>query len=138
MYSGGIPFMDILLNEVDWIDNLRFDEDYECEYVIVANAWIFQNCTIERRGEQYTALDSSGTERGWIQYYDVEGKEEHGKEKCIVVGRENKVVHDAPVNEKYPILVGRPTRLEAEYKRVGIGEIQTGFVKRWEISARVV
>ncbi|KAF2196213.1 hypothetical protein GQ43DRAFT_445320 [Delitschia confertaspora ATCC 74209] len=85
-YSGGIQFMNIAFNKVDWINNLRFDEECECDHAIVSNVWKYQNCTMELHEALYKVSDSDRMPRGWVQY-DVEDGKELDKERCIVVGR---------------------------------------------------
>ncbi|KAF2690916.1 HET-domain-containing protein [Lentithecium fluviatile CBS 122367] len=131
-YSGGIQFMDIPLGTVDWIDHLRFDEECECDHAIFSNLWKFQNCTMGLYEAQYAILDSFGEKRGWIQY-DVEGGKDHRKEQCVVVGRKS---HDGI--EEYYVLVVSPTSVDGEYRRVGIGLIQSDCVVGQRINVRVV
>ncbi|KAF2201403.1 HET-domain-containing protein [Delitschia confertaspora ATCC 74209] len=136
-YSGGIQFMNIPFNTVDWIDNLRFDEECECDHAIVSNVWKFENCMIELHGALYKISDSDGMPRGWVQY-DVEAGEELDKEGCIVVGRIKDNENDALGIKKYYILVVRPTSVDAEYKRVGIGLIQIEYLVSWGVNVRIV
>jgi hypothetical protein len=144
-YSGGIQFMDIPLGEVDWADNLRFDEECECDHAIIANLWAFHNCTMESSEAQYAVLDAGGAKIGWIQY-DVEEGEGLGKEWCIVVGKHRIEVDDevdddddnALDNEECYILIVRPKSVDAEYRRVGVGMIRSGYVARRRINVRVV
>ncbi|PQE12534.1 hypothetical protein CJF30_00002409 [Rutstroemia sp. NJR-2017a BBW] len=86
-YSGGIQFMDISLQEVDWIDNLRFDE--ERESTLIADVGKFRNCTLKPDGDHYVVLNFSRMESGWVRY-DVEDSEELWKPQCVVVGRTEK------------------------------------------------
>ncbi|KAH8723294.1 heterokaryon incompatibility protein-domain-containing protein [Phaeosphaeriaceae sp. PMI808] len=130
-YSGGIQFMDIPLGEVDWIDHLRFDE-CECDYAISSNLWTFQNCTMGPYEAQYAVLDSDGAKRGWIQY-DVEGSKDLRKEQCVVVGRKI----NSGIQEYY-VLVVRPTSVDGEYRRVGVGLIRSDCVVGQRINVRVV
>ncbi|KAF2196147.1 hypothetical protein GQ43DRAFT_499630, partial [Delitschia confertaspora ATCC 74209] len=136
-YSGGIQFMNIAFNAVHWIDNLRFDEECECDHAIVSNVWKFQNCTMELHGALYKILDSDGMPRGWVQY-DIEDGEELDKEWCIVVGRIEDNENDALGIKKYYILVVRPTSVHGEYKRVGIGLIQIEYLVSWGVNVRIV
>jgi hypothetical protein len=131
-YSGGIQFVDIPLGRVDWIDHLRFDEERECDHAIISNLWTFQNCTMGLYGAQYAVLDSDGAKRGWIQY-DVEGGKDLRKEQCVVVGRKS----NGGIEEYY-VLVVRPTRVDGEYRRIGVGLIQSDCVVGQRINVRVV
>jgi len=128
-YSGGIQFMDIPLGEADWVDHLQFDE--ECDHAITANLGTFQNCTMELDGARYAVL-SSGAERGWIQY-DVEGGKDLCKEQCVVVGRRS----NSGIAEYY-VLVVRSTSVDGEYRRIGVGLIQSDCVVGQRNNVRVV
>src|SRR2546421_368714 len=85
-YSGGIQFMNIPFGRVDWIDNVRFDKDWEL--ALIADLGGFRDCTTEPDGKHYEVLDSGGMKRGWIQY-DVEEGEELSKERCVVIGKKS-------------------------------------------------
>ena len=81
-------------------------------------------------GAQYVVLDSDGAKRGWIQY-DVEGSKDLRKEQCVVVGRMRG-------SGEYYVLVVRPTSVDGEYRRVGVGLIQSDYVVGQRINVRVV
>ncbi|KAH7046576.1 heterokaryon incompatibility protein-domain-containing protein [Macrophomina phaseolina] len=130
-YSGAIQFINIPFGSVDWINYLRFDE--ERDYAIIADVAAFTNCTMELHGKQYTVSDSSGTERGWIRY-DVEDGEELCQERCVVVG----MVRNGRFKDCCYIMIVRPTGVDGEYRRVGVGLIHSGRVVRWKINVRVV
>lgn len=127
-YGGGIQFMDIPLGKVDWTDHLLFDEERECNHAIIANLWAFQNCMIEVHEAQYAVLDPNGVKRGWI-HYDDEGGEDRRKEQCVVVGR---------VSNEYYVLAVRSTGVDGEYRRTGIGLIQSDYVVGQRADIRVV
>lgn len=131
-YSGGIQFMDIPFGKVDWIDDLRFDEECDCDHAIIADVGVFQDCLMRPHGKRCAVLDSGGKERGWIQY-DAEDGGELCKEQCVVVGRTEK-----SCVEEYYILVIRPTRVDSKYRRVGVGMIHSDYVVRRGINVRVV
>ncbi|CAG5158159.1 uncharacterized protein ALTATR162_LOCUS5014 [Alternaria atra] len=133
-YSGGIQFMDIPLGEVDWIDHLRFDEEREYGHAIIANLWTFQNCMIEVHEAQHAVLDPSRVKRGWMQY-DVEGGEDIRKEDCVVMGRRRKSNSDI---EEYYVLVVRSTSVDGEYRRAGVGLIQSDYVVAQRTNIRLV
>lgn len=120
--------MDINFGRVEWIDHLGFDEDRECDHAIITNLWAFHNCTIGLHEAQYTVLDSNGVKRGWIQY-DVEVGKDLRKEQCVVVGRHS---------VEYYILAVRPTHVDGEYRRVGVGSIENHCVVGQKIDIRVV
>lgn len=132
--SGGLHFMDkdIPFNSVDWIDDLRFDEEYE--YALVADVGKFRDgMKLDRK---HTVLDSGNEERGWIKYDTEKDKDEESKdlckERCVVVGRKSKEV------KEYYIIVVKPTSVDGEYRRVGVGLIQSDYMARQRLNARVV
>lgn len=138
-YNGGIQFMDkdIPFGAVDWINNLRFDK--KREHALVAKVGKFRDgmkLDGMKLNGKHTVLDSGDEERGWIQY-DVKGKDEESRdlceERCIVVGKKAKEI------AKYYILVVKPTNeIEGEYRRVGVGMIESGYVVRQLADVRVV
>lgn len=132
-YSGCIELLDVPLGEVDWVDHLMFDE--ECEHALITNASTFKKLVAKANKKQYAVLDSDGSKRGWIEY-DVGDSEELVEEWCVVVGRTREV--DATGDEEYYILVIRPTDVDNDYRRVGIGLIPSSCVVGPEISVRVV
>ncbi|KAH7111797.1 heterokaryon incompatibility protein-domain-containing protein [Dendryphion nanum] len=145
-YSGGIQFVDIPLGRVDWIDQLRFDEECEYHHALISNLWTFQNCTTGLYKAQHVVLDSDGAKKGWIQY-DIEGGKDLRREQCVVVGRKHKFEGDVETEdgdcsalgaEEYYILVIRPTGVDREYKRIGVGLIQSDCVVGQRINVRVV
>jgi len=84
-------------------------------------------------------LDFGGTKRGWIQY-DVEEDEDLFKERCVVTGKKSIKDKDGDrldVKEYY-ILVVRPTSVDGEYKRVGVGLIQSNYVLGQRFDVRVM
>jgi hypothetical protein len=135
-YNGGIQFMDIPFGTVDWIDNLRFDKGREL--ALITDVGEFRDCTMEPDGKHY-AIRDSGRKRGWIQY-DVEEDEDLFKERCVVAGKKSIKDKDGDrldVKEYY-ILVVRPTSVDGEYKRVGVGLIQSDYVVRRRFNVRVI
>ncbi|KAF2189976.1 HET-domain-containing protein [Zopfia rhizophila CBS 207.26] len=125
-YDGGIQFMDIPFGEVDWNDKLRFNKEHK--HALVTDIGVFWKCSMEKRDTRYAILDLSKGKRGWIQY-DIEASGDLHTEWCVVVGRRNK---------KYYILVVRPTSVDGEYRRVGVGRIQSDYVVRQRLDVRVV
>lgn len=122
--------MDTPLGKVDWIDHLQFDEERECDHAIVTNLWTFQNCTIGLHEAQYAVLDPNGVKRGWIQY-DIEGGKDLREEQCVVVGRKHGT-------GEYYVLVVRSTGVDGEYKRTGVGLIQSYYVVGQRANIRVL
>ena len=115
---------------VDWIDLLQFDDERECDHAIITNLWPFQSCRIGLHEAQYVALDSNGVKRGWIQY-DVESGKDLREEHCVVVGRKHCI-------DEYYILVVSSTSVDGEYKRTGVGMIQSDYVVGRRTNIRVV
>lgn len=141
-YDGGIQFMDIPFGDVDWMVNLRFKKKHKHEWfnengkhALVTDIGGFQNCGLEQRNTNYVILDSNKAERGWIQY-DVEASENFRVERCVVVGRESR--ENELGQRKYYILVVRPTSVDSEYTRVGVGWIQSDYVTRQRLNVRIV
>jgi hypothetical protein len=141
-YNGGIQFMHISIQKVEWMINLRFNKKHRYGWfnkkgksALVTDIGVFQNCGLEKRDTSYAILDSDKAERGWIRY-DLEASEGLDAERCVVVGRE------AYENElglrKYYILVVRPTSVDNKYTRVGVGWIQSDYVTRQRRNMRVV
>lgn len=130
-YSGGIQFMDIPLGKVDWINHLCFDEERERDHAIITNLWTFENCTIGLHEAQYVVLDPKGMEIGWIQY-DVGGREDLREKQCVVVGKKERFI------KEYYVLVVRSIGKDGEYKRTGVGLIQSDYVVEQRTNIRVV
>ncbi|KAH8719320.1 heterokaryon incompatibility protein-domain-containing protein [Phaeosphaeriaceae sp. PMI808] len=129
-YNGGIQFMDIPFGTIDWIDNLQFDKEYES--ALIADVGKFRDCTMKPDGDHYAVLNLFGRKGGWIRYDVVQGKELR-QERCVVVGK----MFNEGVRE-YCILVVRPTNVDGEYSRVGVGLIQSHYVVRQRLNVRVV
>jgi hypothetical protein len=150
-YNGGIRFMNIRFGAVDWINNLRFDT--ESDRALITEVGKFRDCTLEQKGERYVISDFSGTKRGWIQY-DVERGEDICKEEFVVIGKKNNKCKDEDEDEdededadededilgvtKYYILVVRPNSVEGEYRRAGVGRVQSDYAVRQRLEVRVV
>jgi hypothetical protein len=141
-YDGGIQFLDIPYGEVEWLVNLRFNKKHKYGWfnkkgksALITDVGIFQNCGLERRDAGYAILDSNKSERGCIRY-DVEASEGLDAERCVIVGR--KTFGNMLRLRKYYILVVRPTTVDSEYTRVGVGWIQSDHVTRWKLNVRVV
>ena len=134
-YNGGIQFMDIRFGRVDWIHNLRFDEGREP--VLIADVGEFRDCTIEPNGKHYAILDFGRTKRGWIQY-DIKEDEDLFKGQCVVAGKKSSKVWSKLDVKEYYILIVRLTSVDGEYKRVGVGLIQSDYVVRQRFNVRVM
>jgi hypothetical protein len=73
-------------------------------------------------GVRYAVFNLSKTNRGWI-CYDVKDSKNLLEEHCVVVG--------STVNsENYYILLVRPTTIDGQYERVGIGEVAKNCLVR--------
>jgi hypothetical protein len=133
-YSGGIRFMEILWNEVDWIidDHLRFDKEHEYDHAVIASLGEIKHCTMERDGKKYDVFCRERKKRGWIQY-DVEDGKGLYRGHCVVIGKKRK----DDIDEYYILLVG-PTGVDDEYRRIGVGQIQSSCVVRLRDSIRLV
>ena len=134
-YNGDIQFIDISFGTVDWINSLQFDE--EREFALITDVGEFQDCTIEPDEKRYAVLGLDGMKRGWIQY-DVEGGEDLFEKRCVVAGRKSNKYGDGLNVKEYYILVVRPTSVDDEYKRVGVGLIQSDYVVRPRFNMRVM
>ena len=95
---------------------------------------------MEPDGKHYAVLDFGRMKRGWIRY-DVEDGEDLCKERCIVAGKKSTYeIKDGDILDvkEYYILVVRPTSVNDEYKRVGVGLIQSDYVVRQRFNVRVM
>jgi len=146
-YDGGICFQDekeLPVGQVHWFTSLCFDKTRDCDHSLIADAGkfqdcdhaliadlgMFQNCKMKLEGSHYAVFDLSETNRGWI-CYDVEDGKNLLEEHCVVVGcTENR--------EDYYILLVRPTAVNGEYERVGIGQVSKNCLVRTRENVRVV
>jgi hypothetical protein len=132
-YDGGIRFQDeeeIPFGRVQWITDLRFDKDRDCDHALIADVGKFQDCTMESEGCRYAVFDQFKANRGWIRYDVKDGKnllEEH----CVVVGSTGN-------SEDYYILIVRPTTVDGEYERVGMGQVSKNCLVRTRANVQVV
>ena len=143
-YDGGVKFIDIPFGGVDWINYLRFDGGHNFmlfkkkgKHALITEIGGFRNCSLQKKERCHAILDSSKTERGWIQY-DIMGTEDLQAERCVVVGRKLHEDQHGLKKTKYYILVVRPTSTDGEYERVGVGLVQSDYVVRLSLSVRVV
>ena len=143
-YGGGIQFMDIPFGHVGWNIKLQFNKERKHvfnifkrkgRHALVADIGVFRNCSLEQRGISYAVLDSTEAERGRI-WYDIEASGDLHTERCVVVGRNSRKDKHGPRNKKYYILVVR--RVDGEYRRVGVGWIQSDYVVRQTLNVLVV
>lgn len=85
---------------------------------------------MELDGSRYAVFDLSKTNRGWI-CYDVQDGKNLLEEHCFVMGFTKN-------SEHYYILVARPTSVDGEYERVGIGQVHKNCLVRERVNVRVV
>jgi len=121
-YTGGISFVDIGYGDLDLFKSLRRDGN-----TMVSDEWAFADCKIEREADGHVILDHGGEKRGWIKYDVDEGENLH-MERGIVLGRQQ--------GEYYTMIV-RGCKTEGEYKRVGLGKIQEGYILRQRSIIRI-
>jgi hypothetical protein len=127
-YAGGVRFVAVPFGDVDWVDGLRFGED--SEHALIADLGKFRQCTMKLDGDHCAILNLFRMKRGWIRYDVEDGKKLH-EERCVVVGRKS----DAA---EYYILVVRPTGVDGQYRRVGVGLVRNDYVVRQRVGVRIV
>jgi hypothetical protein len=134
-YEGGIEFIqfeELPYQELDLFNDLSFTPD---KTALITKVWKFQGCSLNQEvvseASRQQILDSGGTGRGWIMY-DVKDGADLCRERSVVVGRRSK-------SREYHILVVRQTEdNEYEYKRVGIGMVQHGYISRQQPDIRIL
>ncbi|KAK7177279.1 hypothetical protein PSPO01_16675 [Paraphaeosphaeria sporulosa] len=130
-YNGGIRFLDeeeMSFGFQNWITSLRFDTHRE--HALIADVGRFRGCTTKWAGSRYDISDISKRTEDGIRY-DVEHAKSLVEENCVIVGITGNVKH-------YYILVVRPTSMDGEYERVGMGQVQKNCVVRVGVDVRVV
>lgn len=136
-YDGGVHFLgntEIPFDGVQWIAGLRFDE--HCEHALIADVGKFQDYTMESDGICNVILDRYGR-RGWIRY-DVNDGKNTVEEHCVVVVGSTGNSEDSEDSEDYYILLVRPTTVDGEYERTGIGKVPKNCLMRTRANVRVV
>lgn len=131
-YNGRILFMNIPFGRVEWLDNIRFEDERMLS--LTASIHKFQNCTTNLVKTRHVVVDSGRVERGWIRY-DVENVTDIFLTRCVIIGRYRKARLWGP--NYYFVLVVKRTGVSGEYKRVGSGEIHENYVARKSIMVRV-
>jgi hypothetical protein len=134
-YTGGIQFMAIAWDVVEWAENLRFDD--ERKLALCGDVGKFQRCTTKPDKRRHAILGFGGVERGWIQYDVEEESEDISKVRCVVIGSHEEAGHASKV-WMYYILVVRLTSVDGEYERVGSGTIHKDYVVRERPNMRIV
>jgi hypothetical protein len=81
-YKGGISYMGIPFNEVEWSNAVKW---FPGKPELQAPVREFLYCTIELQNEGCAIL-AEGDKRGWLKF-DREDKRDIQSLKCIVVGR---------------------------------------------------
>jgi hypothetical protein len=150
-YDGAIRFQDekeLPFGRGHWITSLRFNEDRDCghalnadvgvfkdrdcDHALIADVGVFKDCKMKLDGSRHAVFDLSEreTNRGWI-CYDVEDGKNLLEEHCVVVG-------STEDSQDYYILVVRPTGVESEYERVGMGLVSKNCLVRTQENVQVV
>jgi len=135
-YTGGIEFMNVDFGELDLFKNLGFDK--KDNQALITDVWEFQDCHLKEteKAESEVArreiLDSYKTKRGWLMY-NVKGKEDFLSERGVVVGRTG----SEDQSEYLMLIVKQRGENKSEYKRVGIGMVQKGYISRQKADVRV-
>lgn len=134
-YYGGIRFQDeneLPSGQVKWITSLCFDKDNDRDHALIADVGVFhQDCRTRLAGSRCDVFDLAQTNRGWIRY-DVEDGKSLLEEYCVVV------VGSTANSEDYYILLVRPTTVDGEYERVGMGQVSKKCLVRTRANVRVV
>ena len=112
--------MDIPFDNINWINNLRFDKGHEL--ALITDVGEFRDCTMELNRKYYAILDFGKMKRGWIQYNIKEDKDLF-KKQSIVTRRKSSKYWDRLDVKKYYILVIRPTSVDSKYKKIRVGLI---------------
>ena len=131
-YTGAVQFIKTRFYFVKWTNNVQFDNERTLALIVNVNK--FQNCTIEPETTRSVILDLSGERRGWVQY-DISGTIYLREMRCICIGGFRKPLFSP---YKYYIIVVRPTRVNGEYERVGLGIIERKYVGEEAINMRLV
>jgi len=132
-YNGAVRFLDeeISVGGVLWAEKLCFDEDRDCEHALIADVGKFQHCKMEKERNRFGVFDNrSGANRGWIRY-DMEDAK-------TLLGEHSVVVGSTLDFEEFYILLVRPSGVDGEYKRTGIGKVQKNCLIRERANVRIV
>jgi hypothetical protein len=124
-YKGGISYMDIPFDEVEWSNAVKC---FPSKLELQAPVREFLHYMIEPQNETTKcAILAEGDEREWLQF-DVEDMTDIQRLKCIVVGRARlEQETDEEADEQYHYVLVVTQRLEGghrTYERVGVGSIQ--------------
>ena len=142
-YPGGIEFMKSNYSDFQVFKNLWFAK--EDKRALITNVWKFGDCYFKEEEEEAEMetkrqiLYSRGMEIGWIMYDIKDGKngKDLRRERSVVVGRTP--LRDMSDDLKYHILIVRQRKgARNEYERVGIGEVQQGYVSRQQSDVRIL
>lgn len=130
-YSGRVSFFSTPAT-CKWFEYLHFDEKGGCDHAIRSHLWTFRDCTLEPESYPCKLVNSNGVCMGQIVYDDNDRKE-FLEERCVVIGRERELKFF-----RYYILVVRPTGVDGEYKRVGMGMVQDECVVGERADIRII
>jgi hypothetical protein len=138
-YTGGVRFIRIPAREtMDWAKDLRFDNGHKS--VLIASVRKFQNCTAEQEDNRHIIWDSRRVKRGWIQY-DIETTADFHETRCVCVGKfwwRGKFWEKQFGRARCYVLVVRPSSVNGEYKRVGLGVVEAICVGEKELDMNIV
>jgi len=138
-YTGGVRFIRIPAREtVNWATDLRFDNDNKS--ALIASVRIFQNCTTEQENNRHIIWDSRRVKRGWIRY-DVETNVDLHGMRCVCLGKfrwRGKLWERQFGRVRYYMLVVRPTSVNGEYERIGLGVAETSCVGEKALNMKIV
>jgi len=129
-YTGAIQFVKIYFDTIQWTRNVKFD--MERTLALIVNVSKFQNCTTEPDTTCYVILDLRRVRRGWVQY-DMQGIVDFREMRCVCIGD-----FWGQFDYQYYILVVRPTSINGEYERVGLGIIEKSYVGEEAFNMRLV
>jgi hypothetical protein len=107
---------------------LCFDENSK-NVLLAAEGATFIDCKLKGDETTKEILNQGGGKIGWIQYDILEDIPEFNLQRCIVVGKGE---------EKYVVLLVKPSSLKDEYTRIGTGMIEGSYLSRIEGIVRVV
>jgi hypothetical protein len=131
--SGGIEFMEIQMGSVDWVKALAFDTERDSA-ALITDVGKFLDCTMKPEDDRCIVLDiSTNNEAGWIRH-DIKSGAEGLENHCVVVGR----TEDSSVEQQFYVLVVVSTGGNDEYRRIGVGMVGTGCVKKSGSNVRIV
>jgi hypothetical protein len=131
--SGGIEFLNVEFGSVSWGNALAFDAERDST-ALIAGIGKFRHCKMEFNGDSCIILDISANDKaGWVRY-DIESGADGLENHCVVVGK----TEDNNATQQYYVLVVVSAGKDGEYRRVGVGMVETGCVERVRSDVRIV